>query len=471
MGESVPLIAGLIVSAIAGGAVGWMLAASRTRQQYAAHLQEVERRLASQEGSAATVREELQRGRETADRLQVELRTVTAEKADAEARADESRAGLDAQKRLLEEAKARLAEAFRALAADALKSSNEDFLRLAEQRFKMLAQEAAGELEARKTAVGALVQPLQQAMSAYQQEARALEEKRLREISGVGRQLTEVAQAQTALQRETSNLVNALRAPQVRGRWGEIALRKTAELAGMTKHCDFTEQETVQTEGGRLRPDMIVHLPAKRDIVVDAKVALNAYLEALEVTTPEQREAALVRHAQQVRMHVRRLASKEYWNQFPQAPDFVVLFIPGEVFFAAAMERDPDLLQDALSSQVLIATPTTFVGLLLTAAYGWRQEQVAENAQRISELGRQVHERLAILIEHFAVVGKSLEKAVEAYNKAVGSLETRVLPAARRFPELDSGSGKPIPGLDPIVQTPRVLVGRSGAEEADEAVG
>jgi len=471
MGESVPLIAGVIVSAIAGGAVGWLLAASRTRGLYAARLQDVERRLASQEGSAATVREELQRGRETVDRLQVELRTVAAEKADAEARADESRAGLDEQKRLLEEAKARLSEAFRALAADALKSSNEDFLRLAEQRFKMLAQEAAGEMEARKTAVGALVQPLQQALNAYQQEARALEEKRLREISGVGRQLTEVAQAQTALQRETSNLVNALRAPQVRGRWGEIALRKTAELAGMTKHCDFTEQETVQTEGGRLRPDMIVHLPAKRDIVVDAKVALNAYLESLEAATPEQREAALVRHAQQVRMHVRRLASKEYWNQFPQAPDFVVLFIPGEVFFAAAMERDPDLLQDAMSSQVLIATPTTFIGLLLTAAYGWRQEQVAENAQRISELGRQVHERLAILIEHFAGVGKSLEKSVEAYNRAVGSLETRVLPAARRFPELDSGSGKPIPGLDPIAQTPRLLVGQSGAEGADEVVG
>jgi DNA recombination protein RmuC len=403
--------------------------------------------------------------------LQAELRAVSAEKADADARARESRASLDEQKRLLEEAKARLTEAFRALAADALKSSNEDFLRLAEQRFKTLTQEAAGELDARKTAVGALVQPLQQALDAYQQEARSLEEKRLREISGVGRQLTEVAQAQTALQRETSNLVNALRAPQVRGRWGEIALRKTAELAGMTKHCDFSEQESVQTEGGRLRPDMVVHLPAKRDIVVDAKVALNGYLEALEAANPEQREAALARHAQQVRMHVRRLASKEYWNQFPQAPDFVVLFIPGEAFFAAAMERDPDLLQDALASQVLIATPTTFIGLLLTAAYGWRQEQVAENAQRISELGRQVHERLAILIEHFAGVGKSLEKSVEAYNRAVGSLETRVLPAARRFPELDSGSGKPIPGLDPIVQTPRVLVSRSDAEGADEVVG
>jgi DNA recombination protein RmuC len=312
---------------------------------------------------------------------------------------------------------------------------------------------------------------LQQALEAYQQEARALEEKRLREIAGVGRQLTDVAQAQTALQRETSNLVNALRAPQVRGRWGEIALRKTAELAGMTKHCDFSEQESVQVEGGRLRPDMIVHLPAKRDIVVDAKVALNAYLEALEASSPDQREAALGRHAQQVRMHVRRLASKEYWNQFPQAPDFVVLFIPGEAFFAAAMERDPDLLQDALASQVLIATPTTFIGLLLTAAYGWRQEQVAENAQRISELGRQVHERLAILVEHFATVGKSLEKSVEAYNRAVGSLETRVLPAARRFPDLDSGSGKPIPGLDPIAQTPRVLVGGSGAGGRDEVGG
>ena len=471
MGDNVLLIVGVIAGAIAGGVVGWLWAANRTRRQQAVRLQDLERHSAALEGSAVAVREELQRGRETVDRLQAELRTVTAEKADAEARASESRAGLEEQKRLLEEAKVRLTEAFRALAADTLKSSNEDFLRLAEQRFKTLTQEAAGELEARKTAVGALVQPLQQALDAYQQEARALEEKRLREISGVGRQLTEVAQAQTALQRETSNLVNALRAPQVRGRWGEIALRKTAELAGMTKHCDFSEQESVQTEGGRLRPDMVVHLPAKRDIVVDAKVALNGYLEALEAANPEQREAALTRHAQQVRMHVRRLASKEYWNQFPQAPDFVVLFIPGEAFFAAAMERDPDLLQDALASQVLIATPTTFIGLLLTAAYGWRQEQVAENAQRISELGRQVHERLAILIEHFAGVGKSLEKSVEAYNRAVGSLETRVLPAARRFPELDSGSGKPIPGLDPIVQTPRVLVSRSGAEGADEVAG
>lgn len=454
----------LIVGAVVGGTAGWLWATSRSRAEHAARVREVENRLATQEGGAAAIREQLEGSRREIDRLQTDLRTITAQKADAEARASEIRASLEEQKRLLEEAKTRLTEAFRALAADALKSSNEDFLRLAEERFKTLTQAAAGELEARKTAVETLVQPLRQALEAYQQEARALEEKRLREISGVGRQLGEVALAQTALQRETANLVNALRAPQVRGRWGEIALRKTAELAGMTKYCDFDEQASVQTEGGRLRPDMIVHLPGQRDIVVDAKVALNAYLDSLEASTPELREAALVRHAQQVRMHVKRLASKEYWNQFPQAPDFVVLFIPGEVFLAAAAERDPDLLQDALSNQVLIATPTTFIGLLLTAAYGWRQEQIAENAQRISELGRQVHERLSVLVEHFAGVGRALEKSVEAYNKAVGSLETRVLPSARRFAELDPGSGRPIQGLEPIAQAPRALAVRDGAD-------
>jgi DNA recombination protein RmuC len=250
--------------------------------------------------------------------------------------------------------------------------------------------------------------------------------------------------------------VNALRAPQVRGRWGEIALRKTAELAGMTKYCDFDEQQTVGADGERLRPDMVVRLPAGREIVVDAKVALSAYLEAVEARTGEEREACLARHGQQVRAHVKRLASKEYWSQFPRAPEFVVLFIPGEAFFAAAAERDPELLQAALANHVLIATPTTFIGLLLTAAYGWRQEQVAENAERISALGRQVHERLHVLIEHLARVGKALDASVEAYNKAVGSLETRVLPAARRFTELDAAIPKGIPVLEPISHAARL---------------
>ncbi len=442
MPESVLIFIGIVV----GGIVVWFLATARVRA-----------RMAMQEGMAEELRRQVEGSLKAVEKVQGEVQVAIAGKAAAEARAEEIRASLEDQKVLLEEAKTKLADAFRALAAEALKNSNQEFLTLAEQRFKALRQEAEGELEARKVAIETLVQPLQQTLEAYQREAKDLEEKRLREISSVGQQLSDVAQAQTALQRETANLVNALRAPQVRGRWGEIALRKTAELAGMTNYCDFVEQESVSTEGGRLRPDMIVKLPAKREIVVDSKVALTAYLEALEAPTPEDRESALTRHARQVRDHVRRLSSKEYWNQFPQAPEFVVLFIPGEVFFAAAAERDPDLLQDALANHVLIATPTTFIGLLLTAAYGWRQEQIAENAQRISDLGRQVHDRLAILVEHFAKVGKALENSVDSYNKAVGSLETRVLPAARRFNELGAGGAKEIAELGPIDQAPRAL--------------
>jgi DNA recombination protein RmuC len=441
-----PEIVLVFIGVVVGGVVVWFFSAARIRA-----------RLAAQEGIAEELRRQLESTRREAEKLQTEVRAASAEKAAAEERAKGAQQSLEEQRALLDEAKAKLTDAFRSLAAEALKSSNQDFLTLAEERFKALQQEASGELETRKVAIDTLIQPLQKALEDYQEEARELEEKRLREISSVGQQLGEVTQAQLALQRETANLVNALRAPQVRGRWGEIALRKTAELAGMTNYCDFVEQESVAVEGGRLRPDMIVRLPAKREIVVDAKVALNAYLDAVEAPTPETREAALIRHAQQVRSHVRRLASKEYWNQFPQAPEFVVLFIPGEAFFAAAAERDPDLLQDALANHVLISTPTTFIGLLLTAAYGWRQEQIAENAQRISDLGRQVHDRLAILVEYFAKVGKALENSVEAYNKAVGSLETRVLPAARRFNELGAGGAKEIADLGPIDQAPRAL--------------
>jgi len=463
MGEIVLLILGGLL----GGAVAWAWATQRCHGALAAQLRDLEARLATQEGTAEEMRKQLQRAREETSALQEALRAATAEKAAAEARLAEAKASVEEQRRLLEEAKGRLTETFQSLAAETLRNTNEDFLRLADQRFKVLTQEAAGELEARKTAIETLILPLQQSLDVYQKEARELEEKRLREISGVGQQLNRVAEAQTALQRETANLVTALRSPQVRGRWGEIALRKTAELAGMTNYCDFFEQESVTAEGGRLRPDMIVRLPAKREIVVDAKVALHGYLEAVEATSPEQREAALTRHAQQVRTHVKRLASKEYWSQFPQAPEFVVLFIPGEAFFAAAAERDPNLLQDALANHVLIATPTTFIGLLLTAAYGWRQEQVAENAQRVSDLGRQVHERLATLVEHFSRIGKALENAVEAYNRAVGSLETRVLPAARRFEELGAGGPKEIPGLEPLAHAPRALAAREETEERE----
>ena len=443
---------GLVLGALGAG----LWATARARAAHAAATQELRTRLGAQEGAAVELRRQVEAGQVEAAKLRADLLSLSAEKAAVETQAEQGRAAL-------EQAKAQLTDAFKALAADALTSSQQNFLALAEQRFRTLAQEAGNDLEARKTAIETLVQPLKQSLEVYQKEARELEEKRLREIAGVGQQLGDVARAQSALQKETANLVTALRAPQVRGRWGEIALRKTAELAGMTNHCDFAEQESVGAPGGRLRPDMVVRLPAGREIVVDSKVSLMAYLEAVEASTPEAREAALARHAQQVRTHVKQLASKEYWSQFQPAPEFVVLFMP-EPFFAAAAERDPELLQDALANHVLVATPTTFIGLLRTIAHGWRQEQLAENAERISALGRQLHERLAVLIDHFARVGKALEGSVEAYNRAVGSLESRVLPAARRFAELGAAE-KPLPSLAPLSQAARLPL---GAEEEGE---
>jgi DNA recombination protein RmuC len=453
----------LILSAGLGAGCGVVWARARQGRQ----IHERDARLAAQTAVAEEMRRRLEESRAALERREAELREATAERAALAVRAEEARANLEAERRLLDEAKTKLTEAFQALAAEALRGSHDSFLALAEQRFRTLAQAAEGELDARRTAIETLVQPLRQTLETYQKESRELEEKRLREIAGVGAQLEQLAQAQATLHRETANLVNALRAPQVRGRWGEIALRKTAELAGMTKYCDFDEQQSVTTEGGRLRPDMVVHLPAGREIVVDSKVPLLAYLEAVEARTTEEREAALARHAQQVRTHVKRLASKEYWSQFQQAPEFAVLFIPGEAFFAAAAERDPDLLQSALANHVLIATPTTFIGLLLTAAYGWRQEQIAENAERISDLGRQLHDRLGVLVEHFARVGKALDGSVDAYNKAVSSLESRVLPAARRFADLDSGIAKPLPELPPVSRAPRLPAADPDAGNAE----
>ncbi len=351
------------------------------------------------------------------------LATARAKAREAEARETEAQRHLAEQKVLLEETRARLAETFRAAAAEALTTSTAGFLTLAEEKFK----------------------PLAETLAAYQKEARSLEEHRVRDMTSVGAQLQEVARAQTALQSETARLVNALRSPQIRGRWGEITLRRTAELAGLSGHCDFVEQ----TSGGdgRLRPDMIVKLPAGREIIVDAKVPLGGYLEALEAVTEEAREAGLRKHAEQVQQHVVRLASRDYGQQFSSTLEFVVLFIPNDTFLAAAADKDPNLIEFALQRRIVIATPTTFIALLRAVAYGWRQELVAENAQRISELGQELYERMAVLAEHLGKIGSGLGRATEAYNDAVASLERRVLPAARRMKEYGAGGKKEIEQL------------------------
>ena len=356
-----------------------------------------------------------------------------------------------------EEAKAKdqLADTFKALATDALRGNNETFIGQATQAFKTVKTEAEGNLAQRQQAIEGLIKPLNEALQRYETQIASMERARQSAYGGLDQHLKTLAQAHERLQQETGNLVKALRSPQVRGQWGEITLKRVAELAGMVEHCDFREQETVQGETGRLRPDMIIQLPAGRQIVVDAKTVLAAYLEAVEAQDDEVRRERLRQHATQVRARMDQLSAKAYWSQFAQAPEFVVLFLPGEQFLGAALEYDRTLIEEGFAKKVVIATPTTLIALLRAVAYGWRQEQLAENAQAISALGKDLFERMAVLAEYLSDVGASLNKSVTAYNKAVGSLEARVLPSARRFKDLGIGSEKDIPKLESLEQAPR----------------
>jgi len=452
-----PIVAfwALLGAAAVGGAVGWAIWSVRAKAWATSALREYETRAAAADARAQEVRQQLDASKGELDTLREKLACAEQARVAAETKAVDVQRHLEEQKALLEDAKSRLSDAFRSLAAEALAGNTQGFFALADEKFRLLRQEAAADLDTRRKAIETLLQPLAETLFTFQRETKELEDKRLREISTVGEQMRAVAAAQTTLQYETARLVNALRSPQIRGRWGEIALRKTAELAGMSPYCDFVEQESVVTADGRLRPDMVVKLPAGREVVVDSKVPFGAFLEALEAKTEQDREAALLRHARQVNDHVTKLASREYWDQFPAAPEFVVLFIPNDSFLAAAAERDPALIESALSKKVVIATPTTFIALLRAIAYGWRQEQVAENAQRISVLGQELSYRIATLAEHFAKVGGALGKAVESYNAAVASFETRILPSARKFRALGAGGKKEIEELEPIDQAPR----------------
>ncbi|MGB0911253.1 MAG: DNA recombination protein RmuC [Nitrospirales bacterium] len=441
----------------AGACLAWILISARAKTSMISALSNEEKRRAAAESRVEELRQQLASIQTEYNRVREQFQTSEGARISAETKYEEATQNLAAQQSLLEEAKTTLTHSFRSLAAEALASNNAGFLTLAEEKFKSLRDEHTNDLEQKKTSIEALVHPLTLLLATYQQETKELEDKRVRELSTVGEQLRHVALAQSTLQAETAKLVNALRSPQIRGRWGEIALRKTAELAGMSSHCDFVEQESVSTDNGRFRPDMVIKLPAQREVVVDSKVPFSAFLESLEATNDVERNEALARHASQVKHHVNQLSAKEYWDQFQAAPEFVVLFIPNDSFLAAAAEQDPSLIESAMKKNIVIATPTTFIALLKAIAYGWKQEQITEDAERISTLGQELAERMGVLTEHFIKVGGSLGKAVESYNAAVASLESRVLPSARKFKQLGAGSKKEIDDLLPIDHVPRTL--------------
>ncbi|HEV2296729.1 MAG TPA: DNA recombination protein RmuC [Tepidisphaeraceae bacterium] len=442
-----------VVSVVVGGIIGYLFAERKCRAEHVA----AEAAAAAAEQRCADLSARIEREGQQTESLRQLVSAAEKDAAGLTAQLKSAQDNIVEQKQLLDDAHDQLRSAFASVSAEALAKNNEAFLTLAKERFAQLSTEAAGSLDQRKAQIEGLLKPMQEMLGQYQLRVAEIEKSRVESYSMLREQLGVLAETQRTLNTQTGQLVNALRRPNTRGQWGEITLKRLVELAGMSSRCDFVEQTSVDTEDGRQRPDMLIHLPGGRQIVIDCKAALDAFLDAAAAPDEDNRKLCLQRHCAQVRARARELSAKSYWSQFPRSPEFVVMFLPGEAFLYAAVEHDGNLIEDCLKNRVIVATPTTLIALLKAIEFGWRQEEVTHNAEEIRKLGKQLYERIATVAGHFAKLGANIDNVVGSYNQAIGSLETRVLVTVRKISELGARTDKELPEPLLVDSRPREL--------------
>jgi len=462
----------------AGGILLWIIARLAAQKEilrqteeiklsYSVRVSELEGRARYAEGQMDQLRQQLKQAESEITGLRKSLDDERVQAVESQARLAETARSFERQREVIEVMKTEMTDTFRSQAATALESSNRSFLELASENLGKILEQTKGKLGEHQAGMEGTIRPLQETLKRYEEQLREMEKARAEQSWNLSRQIQELSEMNEALQRETSSLSTALRKPQVSGSWGQMSLRRAAELAGMAPWCDFYEQVSVDTESGKLRPDMVVRLPNGRSIVIDAKAPVDAFLSALQAPSEEERKKAFAGYVTAVRGHMNGLGSKAYWDQFEDSPELVVMYLPGETFFSAALENDPNLIEDGSLKKVILATPTTLIALLKAVAYGWQQEQMASGAREINRLGRELYERFSVVAEHFARAGANLTKAVEAHNDAVRSIETRLMPSFRRFRELGVSTSRELPeAMDEIRITARETI--AGTEPNDK---